>query len=82
MMKVRLKLFAMARDIVGAQDLELTLPASSTTGDAIRVLLDQYPALKKWELHLRLAVNYEYAPLTVPLHENDEVAVIPPVSGG
>ena len=82
MIQIRIKLFAVVRDLAGKENVTLTLPASSTAGDAIDVLLEEYPSMKKWKPHLRVAVNCEYVSKNVSLHENDEVALIPPVSGG
>ncbi len=82
MMQVRVKLFALARDLAGVEELALPLPSQATAITALQVLIEQYPALRQWKDHLRLAVNNEYVSNDTLLHENDEVAVIPPVSGG
>lgn len=82
MMSVRVKLFAMARDIAGVHETIISLPTDSTTSGLLQSLLLQYPRLKDWRNHFRIAVNCEYVDLHQPLHDGDEVAIIPPVSGG
>ena len=81
-MNVRVKLFAAARDIVGQDEAMLSLPENSTTLSALQQLVQQHPKLEQWKKYLKVAVNWEYASTEQVLHNNDEVAVIPPVSGG
>lgn len=81
-MKVRLRLFSVARDIAGFDEQMIDLPTGQDAGAALQVLLDHHPALKVWRSSLRLAVNCEYVDPSRALQEGDEVAVIPPVSGG
>jgi molybdopterin synthase catalytic subunit len=76
-MEVRVRLFAALRDRVGAPELMLELPDGALVGDALDRLAGVtggVPAV--------LAVNREYADRGAALHEGDEVALIPPVSGG
>ena len=64
----------------GQLDLELTAPA--TAGDVLRRLFLEYPSLERYGPHLMLAVNAAYVDRDYLLREGDEVALIPPVSGG
>jgi molybdopterin converting factor subunit 1 len=80
--RVNVKFFAVARDIAGNDEVFLTLPDGSTTSDVLASLEATYPRLRDWKGRLRLALNCDYAPGTVILHDRDEVAIIPPVSGG
>jgi molybdopterin synthase catalytic subunit len=76
-MEVRVRLFAALRERVGAPELVLELPDGALVGDALERLAGVtagVPAV--------LAVNREYADRGAALHEGDEVALIPPVSGG
>ena len=82
MITVRVKLFAAARDIFSSESLELSLDNRARVEDIFRQLCGRKPELLKWKNHLRYAVNWEYADGSASLHDNDEVAVIPPVSGG
>lgn len=81
-MRVQVKLFAAAREIVGQGEVSLELKEGSTVGDLIEHFFVRYPRLKEMAGSLLLAVNREFSELTVKLHEGDEVGVIPPVSGG
>jgi molybdopterin converting factor subunit 1 len=82
MIHIQVKLFAIARDIVGADSVTLTLPENSLAEDALNSLFQHHPTLRQWREHLRVAVNREYSPTSTPLHDGDELAIIPPVSGG
>ena len=76
-MQVRVRLFAGLRERAGADELELELPDGAVVADAlerVRALTDGVPVV--------MAVNREYADPESPLHGGDEVALIPPVSGG
>jgi len=71
------KLFAALRERAGAKALEIELPASATVADAIEAL-----APVAGEMPFRVAVNREYADEATPIVAGDELAAIPPVSGG
>jgi molybdopterin synthase catalytic subunit len=76
-MQVRIRLFAILRERAGAQQLELDLPDGARVQDA----LDRLAALTDG-VRVVMAVNHEYADADMPLHGGDELALIPPVSGG
>jgi molybdopterin converting factor subunit 1 len=77
------RLFATARDAVGARELELELPPGATTGHALAALAARSSAPEAIASdRIALAVNREYARDDRRLHDGDELAVIPPVSGG
>jgi len=79
-MRVRVRLFAGYREEVGRGELELTLPTGATVADAARALMERYPAL---DLNAGMAaVNAEFAQGDTPLTDGDELAFLPPVSGG
>jgi molybdopterin converting factor small subunit len=79
-MKVRL--FARARELAGAECIDVDVPPGVTVGDLRRRIGETHPALVKLLERSALAVNDEFADdgLTLPL--NAEVALLPPVSGG
>lgn len=81
-MKVRVRLFSVARDIAGFHDRMIELRSSSTAGSVIEMLAESNPRFTEWRRSLRIAVNQHYVSDDHPLSEGDEVAVIPPVSGG
>ncbi|MBI4547661.1 MAG: molybdopterin converting factor subunit 1 [Ignavibacteriae bacterium] len=82
MIEVTVKFFASVRDIVGKDEYKYSLPEGASASDVLVRLSDEYSLFQDWKNHLRIAVNYEYVPPTHVLKNNDEVAIIPPVSGG
>ena len=80
--RVRVRLFASLREAVGSGLLELDLPAGATPADAWGALVRSKPAIAPRRSSLAAAVNRSYAGFDAPLHEGDEIAFIPPVSGG
>ncbi|TMD40050.1 MAG: hypothetical protein E6I88_10730 [Chloroflexi bacterium] len=80
-MNVRVVLFAKPRELVGKPQVELALPTGSTPADAWSQLSSRYD-LGPLPRSFRCAVNSEYAGWDAPLKDGDELAVIPPVSGG
>lgn len=81
-MKVRLLFFAVLRDIVGTDHQELEVPDGSRAVDLWSSLRDRHPELRHYARPPMTAVNEEYMPAETRLEEGDEVAFIPPVSGG
>ena len=81
-MHVTVRLFATYREIVGSKELQVRL----SDGATLRALLDSlyvnHPRLKGYEETMLLAVNHEFAEPASRLREGDEVALMPPVSGG
>jgi molybdopterin synthase catalytic subunit len=80
--RVRIRLFAMQRELAGTRGLEVQLPSGATIGDAWQALVGLHPRLAPGRAALRFARNGAYAPVDTPLADGDEVAMIPPVSGG
>lgn len=79
-MILKIKTFGITRDILGGREVELVLSGNSV-GDLRNQLNSTYPDLKKLN-SLFIAINLEYAADEHLLSEKDEVALIPPVSGG
>jgi MoaE-MoaD fusion protein len=80
---VTVRLFAMLRESAGTGSMELRLPRGSTVEDALGVLAQDRPLGELVRrLPLRAAVNREYADSGTVLAAGDELALIPPVSGG
>ena len=82
MISVRVKLFAALHDLVGKNETIMLLPNECQSSTVIDVLTVEYPQMKEWRSHLRVAVNWEYVSYDHILKDQDEVALIPPVSGG
>ena len=81
-MKVQVRLFAVLRDSLGRSELEMELPEGATLEDVWRHLVKEHPALAPRRRSLAAAVNRRYAAFDASLAAGDEVAFIPPVSGG
>ena len=80
-MNLEVTLFGIAREIVGQPSLRLTVPEGQSAQGLLADLHVRYPELARLS-SLAVAVNNEYAADDTPLHERDEIALIPPVSGG
>jgi len=81
-MILRVRLFARARDLGGAEMLTVELPAGATVAELRRRIADASPALATVLPRCAVAVNSDFAEETRALTANDEVALLPPVSGG
>ncbi len=81
-MRVTVRLFARLRDIAGTGDLSREAPAGATVRDVWRGLVAEFPEMARYESSMSSAVNADYAGMTVPVSDGDEVAFLPPVSGG
>jgi molybdopterin converting factor subunit 1 len=79
---VRVRFFAGHRAIVGAAEQQRRLTAGSSVGDLWQQLSDEYPALAPYLGRMLIARNQEFCTLESALQEGDEIAFIPPVSGG
>ena len=80
-MEVKIELFGVTKDIVGQSEIRCSLASSATVQTLLEQLKAQYPRLQGLS-SLAVAVNSEYAESDQALRANDEIALIPPVSGG
>ena len=81
-MRVTVLLFARLRDIAGASELARDVAPDATIGTVWHQLAGEYPEFGQYERSLSSAVNADYARMDRTLRDGDEVAFIPPVSGG
>ncbi len=81
-MRVTVRLFARLRELVGAGDLVLEVDADATVADVWATLVAAHPAAEAYARSMSCAVNLEYARMTTAVSAGDEVAFLPPVSGG
>lgn len=81
-MQVCVLFFGMLQDVVGQNRECLSLPESATLGDLLTHYEKRIPRLKNFLPSIALSVNQEYAGPDVKLKANDEIALLPPVSGG
>ena len=82
MISVQVKLFAVAKDLGGTGETTLSLQDDAQAAAVLDHFFKLSPRFEGWKDHLRVAVNSEYVDLHHHLHDGDEVAIIPPVSGG
>ncbi|TMG23701.1 MAG: MoaD/ThiS family protein [Chloroflexi bacterium] len=80
--RVRARLFAIQRELAGTRDVALELAPNATVEDGWAALVERYPILAPGRPSVRFARNGEYVDAGEPLGDGDELAVIPPVSGG
>ena len=81
-MHIHVRLFASYREAIGARELELEVPDGASADVVVQRLTAAYPAFKPLAGRALLARNREYIPRDTQLTPGDELALIPPVSGG
>ena len=81
-MRVAVRLFGQIREAVGAKELHVQLPDGARASTLRSLLTERYPAFAAPDVRLRVSVNREFASDDAPLADGDEVAFLPPVSGG
>jgi molybdopterin converting factor small subunit len=81
-MKVRVKLFAVAKELAGRDELEIDIPGRATIADVKQAVLAAVPALERIVPHSLWTVGTEYVHDNTQLTETSDIALIPPVSGG
>jgi MoaE-MoaD fusion protein len=81
-MLIRVLFFGMLKDLAGHASDSLNLPEGSTLADVLAHYERQIPRLRELVASIAISVNQEYAGPETSLHAGDEVALLPPVSGG
>ena len=82
MLEFPIQLFAVARELAGTENVTITLPECATVADLRAQLFLQIPSLAPLGDVFRFAVDQQYATEETPLQQDQEIALIPPVSGG
>ena len=77
-----IRLFARLRDLAGSGELTREIPGPATVHEVWRVLTTEIPSLREYERTLSVAINAEYSRMAAAVNDGDEVAFLPPVSGG
>ena len=81
-MKIDVHFFGIAHDRTDCRKASVDLPDGATVNDLLNAVFIRYHRLAELRSVLRVAVNFEYVSTGVRLSNEDEVAIIPPVSGG
>jgi molybdopterin converting factor subunit 1 len=81
-MRVRVRLFARLRDLAGAGELVRDVEGPATVQTIWRALVTEFPAIAEYERSMSVAVNADYSRMSASVNDGDEVAFLPPVSGG
>ena len=80
-MNIKILAFGIAKDIFGQPHISIETPENGTVASLRQILEEQYPELRRLASYM-IAVNNEYGANETPVGEKDEIALIPPVSGG
>ena len=80
--RVRVRLFAIQRELAGTREVALDLDDGATVENAWAAVVSKHPVLAPGRPSVRFALNGEYVAASEPIGDGDEVAFIPPVSGG
>ena len=81
-MRVTVRLFARLRDLAGSGEMVRDVANPATVETVWRSLVDEMPDLRAYERTMSVAVNADYSRMSAALNDGDEVAFLPPVSGG
>ena len=81
-MNIKTLFFATCRDIVGEREASLEMAEDTTVRDLIELISSEHPSFRSMESSLMISVNQTYVDRMEVLNDGDEVAFIPPVSGG
>ena len=81
-MRVTIRLFARLRDLAGSGELVRDVSPPATVQTVWRDLVAEMPELRDYERTMSVAVNADYSKMSAAVQEGDEVAFLPPVSGG
>jgi molybdopterin converting factor subunit 1 len=81
-MRVRVRLFARLREAAGRAECDVAVASGASVTDVWGALVARYPSLEPFGGSVTCAVNADFAKMAALVREGDEVAFLPPVSGG
>ncbi|KDP45595.1 hypothetical protein JCGZ_17202 [Jatropha curcas] len=80
--KIKVLFFARARDLTGLTEVPLEVSSGATTSDCLDKLVSKFPGLQEIRNCIVVALNEEYTTESAVVKDKDELAIIPPISGG
>ena len=81
-MKVKVKYFAVCREMFNRDEEEMELAEGAVLMDILKRLEGEWPEIPEYYQAMQMSVNWEYATEQTKLSDGDEIALIPPVTGG
>lgn len=81
-MKVKIKFFAYLRDLTNCETTEITIDQDATVNELKSIISERFPKLREHVKTVSFAIDNEYVSKAKKLKDGDEVALIPPISGG
>ncbi len=79
---MKVQFFSQLKEIVGASELTLELPAGTPVAELLARLYRDFPALEQWDRNLLIGVGVDFVARDYPLRTDDQIAIMPPVQGG
>ena len=80
--QITVKLFAIFQEVFATDEIQVKLNSGASVSEIFDRLVSQHPNLEQWRSLTRYAINLSFAESNTILKNGDEVALIPPVSGG
>jgi molybdopterin converting factor subunit 1 len=81
-MRITVRLFARLRDLAGSPEVVRDVPAGATVETVWQAVAAEFPAIAPYRASVSAAANADYVKFSAPVADGDEVAFLPPVSGG
>jgi molybdopterin converting factor small subunit len=79
---VHIQFFSRLRDLVGASEMDLELPATSRASDLLDTLYSRMPTLRAWDRTILVAAGLEFVDRDYALQPGDQISIMPPLQGG
>jgi molybdopterin converting factor small subunit len=81
-MRLSVQFFSQVKEIVGADEAALDLPAGTTVADLLAQLYERFSKLEKWDSSILVGVGVDFVERDHVLQPDDQIAIMPPVQGG
>ena len=81
-MKVHAQFFSRLRELAGVSEMEIDVPAGSTSAGLLELLYLRTPALRDWDKSILVAAGVEFVGRDYILQPGDQISIMPPVQGG